>query len=40
MLYLKKDVNDEVYSQHADEYQRFSHTDTIILIVCGQACPN
>ena len=33
-------MKDEVDFLHADECQRFLQSDTIILSVCGQACPN
>ena len=37
--YLKENVKDEVDFLPADK-QSFLQTDTIILSVCGQACPN
>ena len=37
--YLKENVKDEVDFLPADK-QNFLETDTIILSVCGQACPN
>ena len=40
LQYLKKEVRDEVDFLHADKHQRFLQIDTIILGVCGQACPN
>ena len=40
LQYLKKNVNDEVYDLPADKCQSFPQIDTIILGVCGQACPN
>ena len=35
---LKKEVNDEVYFWHVDEYRSFLQVDTIILGVHSQAC--
>ena len=39
MLYLKKEVKDEVYFCHADKHQSFLQVDAIVLGVRGQACP-
>ena len=39
MQYLKKNEKDEV-DFLPDKHQRFLQVDTIILDVCGQACPN
>ena len=36
----KKNMKDEVDFVHADKRQRFLQVDTIILGVCGKACPN
>ena len=33
-------MKDDVDFLPADKYQRFLQIDTIILSVCGQACPN
>ena len=40
LQYLKEIVKDEVDFLLADKHQRFLQIDTIILGVCGQACPN
>ena len=40
LQYLKEIVKDEVEFFAADKCQRFFQIDTIILGVCGQACPN
>ena len=37
---LKENVKDEVYFLPADKCRRFLQSDTIILDVYGQACPN
>ena len=39
MLYLKKEVKDEVYFCHADKHRSLIHVDTIILSLRNQACP-
>ena len=39
MLYLKKEVNDEVYFWHGDKHRSCLQGDTIILGVHSQACP-
>ena len=39
--YLKEHVKDEVYFLAADEHKKFLlQIDTVILGMCGQACPN
>ena len=38
--YLMENGKIEVYFLLADKHQRFLKIDTIILGVCGQACPN
>ena len=40
LQYLKENGKNEVYFLLADKHQRFLQIDTIILGVCGQACPN
>ena len=40
LQYLKENMKDEVDFLFADKRQRFIQSDTIILDVCGQACPN
>ena len=40
LQYLGQNVKDEVDFLPADKRQRFLQSDTIILDVCGQACPN
>ena len=40
LQYLKESVKDEVDFLCADKLQRFLQIDTIILGLCGQACPN
>ena len=40
LQYLMENVWDKVYFLFADKYQRFLQIETIILGVCGQACPN
>ena len=40
LQYLKEIMKDEVEFFAADKRQRFFQIDTIILGVCGQACPN
>ena len=37
---LKENMKDEVDFLHADKCWRFFLSDTIILGVCGQACPD
>ena len=37
---LKKSAKDEVDFSPADTHQRFLQVDTIILVLCGQTCPN
>ena len=37
---LKENIKDEVDFLPADKYWMFFQTDTIILGMCGQACPN
>ena len=39
LKYLKENVKNEVDFLAADKCQRFLQSDTIILGVCGQACP-
>ena len=38
--YLKENGKNEVYFLLVDKHQKFLQIDTIILGVCGQACPN
>ena len=38
--YLKENMKDEVGFLPADKHQMFLQSDSIILGVCGQACPN
>ena len=38
--YLKENRENEVDFLLADKHQKFLKIDTIILVVCGQACPN
>ena len=40
LQYAKDKVKDEVDFLLADKRRRFLQSDTIILGVCGQACPN
>ena len=40
LQYLKENVDDEVDFLPVDKSQRFLQNYTIILLVCGQACPN
>ena len=40
LQYLMENVWDKVYFLFADKHQRFLQIETIILGVCGQACPN
>ena len=40
LQYLKENGKNEVDFLLADKHQRFLQIDTIILGVCGQACPN
>ena len=40
LQYLKENIKDEVDFLPADKCWRFFQIDTIILGVCGQACPN
>ena len=40
LQYLKENMKDEVHFLPADKCWRFFQIDTIILGVCGQACPN
>ena len=40
LQYLKEDVKGEVAFLSTDKCWRFLQSDTIILDVCGQACPN
>ena len=40
LQYLKENMKDEVDFLPADKSWRFFQNDTIILGVCGQACPN
>ena len=40
LQYLKENMKDEVDFLPADKCWRFFQIDTIILGVCGQACPN
>ena len=40
LQYPKKNMKDEVEFLLADKRQRFLQIDSIILGVCGQACPN
>ena len=40
LQYLKETVKAEVYFLPGDKRQRFLQIDTIILDVCGQACPS
>ena len=40
LQYLKENKKDEVDFLPADKCWRFFQIDTIILGVCGQACPN
>ena len=40
LQYLKENVKDEVDFLPADKHQRLLQIDTIVLGVCGQACPN
>ena len=37
--YLKENVNDEVDFLPADKHQKVK-IDTIVLVVCGETCPN
>ena len=39
ILYLMKEVNDELYFRHADKHRSLLQVDTINLGVCNQACP-
>ena len=38
--YIKENLKDKVYFLFTDKRQRFLQIDTIILGVCGQACPS
>ena len=40
LQYLKENRKDEVDFLPADKLQRLLQIDTIIVGVCGQACPN
>ena len=40
LQYLKENVKDEVIFLPVDKCQKFPQIHTIILGVCGQACPN
>ena len=40
LQYLKENVKDEVNCLPSDKHQRFLQSDTIILDMCSQACPN
>ena len=40
LQYLKKNVKGEIDLSPTDKIQRFLQVGTIILSVCGQACPN
>ena len=40
LQYFKKNMKDGVDFLPADRLQRFLQSDTIILDVCGQSCPN
>ena len=40
LQYLKENVKGEVIFFPSDKRQRFPQVDTIILGMCGQACPN
>ena len=40
LQYLKENVKGEVIFLPGDKRQRFPQVDTIILSICGQACPN
>ena len=40
MQYLKKEVNNGVYIWYAGKHRSFLQSDTIILSVCSQACPD
>ena len=40
LQYLKENMKDELDFLPADKRWRFFQIDTIILGVCGQACPN
>ena len=40
LQYLKENVKDKVDFLNADKRQRFLQIDTIILGLCGRACPN
>ena len=40
LQYLKENGKNEVNFLLADKHQKFLKNDTIILGVCGQACPN
>ena len=40
LQYLKENVKDEVDFLSADKHQKLLQIDTIVLGVCGQACPN
>ena len=40
LQYLKENVEDEVDFLSGDKSQRFFESDTVILGVCCQACPN
>ena len=40
LQYLKENIKDEVILLSVDKCQKFPQIDTIILGVCGQACPN
>ena len=38
MLYVKEELNDELYFWHADKHRSLLRVDTIILVVYNQAC--
>ena len=40
LQYMKENVKDEVDFLLADKHERFLQIDTLILGLCGQACPN
>ena len=38
MLYVKEELNDELYFWHVDKHRSLLRVDTIILVVYNQAC--
>ena len=40
LQYLKENVKDEVDFLPGDKHQGLLQIDTVVLDVCGQACPN